>query len=138
MDRARPDLSGEWVLNRRASSLSPGADAVQSGTMQIAHREPAFHCRAVFVAKDGPLQSEYELQTDGREVVTTQPEVSIVSRLSWDGDALVASWRIQRPDGEMNIRFRYELLAAGRGLRASEQLRAPGRSQDNVWIFEKR
>jgi hypothetical protein len=138
VDRAKPDLSGEWVLNRQASSLSPGADAVQSGTMQIDHREPTFHCKAVFVAKDGPLQSEYTLQSDGREVVTTQPEVSIVSRLSWDGDALVAAWRITRPDGEMNIRFRYELVDAGRGLRASEQLRAPARSQDNVWIFERR
>ena len=42
MDPEKPDFSGEWVLNRQASSLSPGADAVQSGTMQIDHREPMF------------------------------------------------------------------------------------------------
>ena len=26
----KPDFSGEWILNRLASTLSPGADAVQS------------------------------------------------------------------------------------------------------------
>jgi hypothetical protein len=53
-------------------------------------------------------------------------------------DALVASWRIRRPDGEMNIRFRYELVDAGRGSRADERLRSPESNQDNVWIFERR
>jgi hypothetical protein len=39
---AKPNFSGAWVLNRQARVLSPGADAMQSGHVQIAHDDPAF------------------------------------------------------------------------------------------------
>jgi hypothetical protein len=138
VDQEKPDFSGEWLLNRQASTLSPGADAVQSGTVRIEHREPTFRYTSNFVSEGGPLQVAYEMQSDGREVVSAEQDVSITSRLWWDGDALVASWRIGRPDGEMSISFRHELIDAGRRLRAVEELRSTGRDQDNVWIFERR
>jgi hypothetical protein len=133
-----PNFSGEWVLNRQACTLDPGADAMQSATVHIDHHEPAFHYKGEFVGPGGPVKVEYNLEADGREIVNTSPDLSIVSKLAWDADALVASWRIRRPDGEMTIRFRYELADAGRGLRADERLRSPERNQDNVWIFERR
>jgi hypothetical protein len=138
VDHEKPDFSGEWILNRQASALMPGADAVQSGTVHIEHREPTFRYKSAFVSKDGPLNVEYELRSDGGEVVSTHQDVSMASRLSWDGDALVAAWRIGRPDGEMSISFRHELIDEGRRLRAVEELRSAGRDQDNVWIFERR
>ena len=134
----RPDFSGEWILNRQASTLSPGADAMQSGVVWIEHREPTFRYKAALVSATGPLQYEYELPSDGRELVSTHEGITMVSRLRWEGDALVASWREQRPDGEMNMSFRHELLDAGRRLRAVEELRGSGRHQDNVWIFDRR
>jgi hypothetical protein len=45
----RPNFSGEWTLNRQASTLSSGADAAQSGLWQIEHREPTFRHKASFV-----------------------------------------------------------------------------------------
>ena len=45
----KPNFSGEWILNREASTLSPGADGVRSGVWRIEHREPTFHHRAAFV-----------------------------------------------------------------------------------------
>jgi hypothetical protein len=134
----KPDFSGEWVLNRQASTLSPGADAVQSGVVRIEHREPTFRYEAAFVSQGGPLQYKYELLSDGRETVSTQQGITTVSSLRWEGEALVAAWHIQRPDGEMKISFRHELIDAGRRLRAVEQLRGSGRDQDNVWMFERR
>ena len=134
----KPDFSGEWILNRQASTLSPGADAMQSGVVRIEHREPTFRYKAAFVSPTSPLQVEYELRSDGHETVGTQPGITTVSSLRWEGDALVTSWRIQRPDGEMTISFRHELLDSGRRLRAAEQLRGSGRNQDNVWIFDRR
>jgi hypothetical protein len=61
-----------------------------------------------------------------------------VSRLYWEGDALISSSLVQFPNGEMSISFRHELLDGGRRLRAAEQLRASGRDQDNTWIFDRR
>ncbi len=137
----KPDFSGEWVLNRPASSLSPGADAVQSGVVRIEHREPMFRNKAAFVSAGGPIEYAYELLSDGREVAGTGQGRATVTSLRWDGDALVFTARIQRADradSEMKISFRYELLDAGRRLRAVEQVRGSGRDQDNVWIFERR
>jgi hypothetical protein len=134
----KPDFSGEWTLNRQASTLSPGAAAVQSGAVRIEHREPTFRYKAAFVSANGPLQYEYELQSDGRDVGATQNGVTILSNLRWEAEALVMRSRIQRPDGETRTSFRYELIDGGRRLRAVEQLRGGGQEQDNTWIFDRR
>lgn len=134
----KPDLSGEWKLDRQASMLSPVvAPTVQSGVLRIEHREPRLASHLTIVFSDKPVESKFELLSDGREVATTYGGQRIVSSLRWDGDALVATWRIQGPDGEMTISFRYELQDGGRRLRAAEQLRGGGRDQDNVWVFER-
>jgi hypothetical protein len=133
----KPDFSGEWQLNRQASILSPiVAPAVQSGALRIEHHDPSFKCHMTIVLDGKPFETKYELLTDGREVVSTEGR-RIVSRLRWDGDALVATWQIEIPNGEMTIAFRYELQGGGRRLRAAEQLRGGGRDQDNVWVFER-
>ena len=123
----RPDFSGEWILNKAASTLSPGADTVQSGFWHIEHREPTFHHQATFVTEAGPREYEYELRSDVPE-----------SGLRWDGDALVVTFNPPLPDGEMTVTFRYELIDDSRRLRAAEQVRGTTWDQDNVWIFDRR
>jgi hypothetical protein len=134
----KPDFSGEWILNREACTLSPGADAMRSATATIEHRDPTFKYRAEFVSDSGSRKVEYELLSDGREVRSTHQDATIVSRLHWEGEALITSWLVQRPDGEMSISFRYELVDGGRRLRAVEELRSRERNQDNTWIFDRR
>jgi hypothetical protein len=134
----KPDFSGEWQLNRQASTLSPiVAPAAQSGVLRIEHQEPTFKCQMTIVLDGKPVETKYELLTDGREVAATDRGRQIASSLRWDGDALVATWRIEGPNNEMTISFRYELQDGGRRLRAAEQLRGAGRDQDNVWVFER-
>jgi hypothetical protein len=135
----KPNFSGEWILNWEASTLSPGADAMKSGVWQIEHREPTFRHKAAFTSADGASREyQYELQTDGREVVSEHKGGRTVSKMQWDGNALVVTFRTQRADGEMTVSFRYELIDAGRRLRAAEQLRGTDHDQDNVWMFDRR
>jgi hypothetical protein len=136
--QGKPDFSGEWTLNRQASTLSPAAAAIRSGDVRIEHRDPTFRYKAVLKSETDLVQYEFELQTDGREVAGTQQGMATASSLRWEEEALVLSSRIQRSSGEMKIVFRYELLDDGRRLRAVEQIRGAGRDQDNVWIFERR
>ena len=134
----KPDFSGEWRLDRQASELSPVvAPAAQSGALRIEHRDPSFQCQMTIVLDGKAFETKYELLTDDREVTSTEGGRRTASRLRWDGDALVATMRVEIPNGEMTITFRYELLDNGRRLRASEQLRGAGRDQDNVWVFER-
>ena len=133
----KPDFSGEWQLNRQASMLSPiVAPVAQTGTLRIEHKEPHVKCQMTIVLDGKPFETKYEMLSDGRETVATAQGRRTVSSLRWDGDALVATWRVEIPNGEMTISFRYE-LQDGRRLRASEQLRGGGRDQDNVWVFER-
>src|SRR2546425_439917 len=87
----KPDFSGEWILNRQASTLSPGADAVQSGVWRIEHREPTFRHKAAFVTQSNPFEYEYELLSDGREVVGTRQGARTVSSLRWEAIAYLPS-----------------------------------------------
>jgi hypothetical protein len=134
----KPDFSGEWILNRQASTLSPGADGVQSGVWHIEHREPTFRHKATFVTAGKPFNYEFELLSDGGELVGTQQGARTVSSLRWEGNALVVTMRTERSTGETKISFRYELIDAGRRLRAMEQVRGTDHDQDNVWIFDRR
>jgi hypothetical protein len=133
----RPNFSGEWTLNRQASTLSSGADAAQSGLWQIEHREPTFRHKASFVMGNTPVEWEYELLSDGREVISTARGATTASSLRWEESALIVTFRTQHSGGEMKISFRYELVDSGRGLRATEQVRGTDHDQDNVWIFQR-
>ena len=131
----KPDFSGEWILDRKASTLSHGAEAIKTAVVRIDHRDPTFRYKAKFESEGGPVEFEYELLSDGREVAATHEGTRTISSLRWEGEALVASWQIQRADGELKISFRHELDNEGRRLRAVEELRGEGRDQDNIWVF---
>jgi hypothetical protein len=134
----KPNFSGEWVMNRQASTLSTAASPIQSGNVSIEHHEPAFRYKASLRAGTAPIEYEFQATTDGRDVAGTLQGRAVVTRLTWDGNALVLTSRIERADGDMRISFRYELLENGRRLRATEQLRGGGRDQDNIWVFDRR
>jgi hypothetical protein len=105
--------------------------------LRIDHHEPSVAVHLTVVLDGKPIESTFELLSDGREITATDPGRRTVSSLRWDGDALVSTVRIQVPNGEMTISFRYELEDGGRRLRATEQLRGGGRDQDNLWVFER-
>jgi hypothetical protein len=132
----KPDFSGEYTLNRQASTLSPGGAAtVLSAVLRIEHREPVFRCQASFVFEGQTFDFSLERVSDGREVVGQEKEGQIVSSLHWEGNALVLIDRTTGPDFEVTMSWRYEWLE-GR-LRAVERIRGGGRDQDNIWVFER-
>ena len=116
----KPDFSGEWTLNREASSLSPVvAPVVRGGFVKIEHREPTVSVHLSINMDGKPFDARFERSSE------------------WDGDVPRYRSAITPPNGEMTIVFRYELQEGGRRLRAAEQLRAPDREQDNVWVFDR-
>jgi len=135
----KPDFSGEWKLNLQASTLSPiVAPVAQSGILRIEHHEPKFTAHQTIVLDGKPFESNFELLSDGREVVTEARGRRIGSTLRWDGETLVFTSRIDGPNLQMTLSFRYELQDGGQRLRAAEQVRGTDHDQDNVWMFERR
>lgn len=136
--QARPDFSGEWVLNPQESTLQPPI-SVERGVVRIDHREPAFSFQRNYVIGGTPREASYTGATDGKEFTGTGPQgVLSVSTLRWDGTALVLAMRIKGPGFEAINDVRYELLNGGRRLRATEQGRSPQGNHDAVWIYDRR
>ena len=129
----RPDFSGQWNLNRQASTLNSGAAAVESGVISVDHLEPSFRYQLRLIADGKPVEYAYEGLSDGKEVAGEGG----VKKLCWDGDVLVFTGRAQSSDALWTISFSYELLEEGCRLRAVEQIRGDGRDQENIWMFER-
>jgi hypothetical protein len=137
--QVRPDFSGEWVLNRQASTLPPPVSSVESGVVHIEHRDPSFSFHRSYVIAGASRDGGYTIRTDGSELSETGPQgTATVSTLRWDGTALVLAMRIKGPGFEATNDVRYELLDGGRRLRATEQGRSPMGNHDAVWIYDRR
>lgn len=130
----KPDLSGEYVLDRNACALSANASAIVSARLRLTHDDPRFACSARFASAEDAMEFSFERWTDGRVPAPTGSETS---RCYWDGDVLVSEDRMGTDDSPVIMIWRYELLEPERRLRATEQMRGGGRDQDNIWIFER-
>ena len=137
--QARPDFSGDWVLNRQGSTLPPPVSNVESGVVRIEHREPSFTFHRTYVIGGTPRDAGFTRRTDGAESSETGPQGLVtVSTLRWDGTALVLAMRIKGSGFEATNDVRYELVDGGRRLRATEQGRGPQGNHDAVWIYDRR
>ena len=77
----RPDLTGNWVLNRDACELSTGASAVRSAKLRIEHDDPPIRCAARFEFNDGNV---FEFTTESTAIeADSTPAADGSAR--WDG-----------------------------------------------------
>jgi hypothetical protein len=137
--QAKPDFSGEWVLNRQASTLPPVVSGVESGVVRIEHRDPEFRFHRTYVIAGTSRDAEFSVRTDGTEETQTGPQGQPTTMtMRWDGAALVLAMRIGGPRYTAINDVRYELLDGGRRLRATETGRSPQHTHDAVWIYDRR
>ena len=134
----RPDFSGEWTLDRPASTLQGEMGAVESGVVRIQHREPTFGFTRTFVIKTKPIDGSYEIQTDGREIARSGRGLASRARMEWQGDSLLLTVLMDGPRGTISNVVRYELLDGGRVLRAVEDVGGAAPTHHNVWMFARR
>ena len=129
----RPDLSGDWALNRDACTLSAGASAVRSAKLHIEHRDPVIRCAARFEFNDG---NAFAFTTE-RTATETDATPAADGSARWDGDGLVFTDFMGETPDLVTMTWRYEVVDNGRRLRAVERMRGGGRDQDNVWVFDR-
>lgn len=85
-----------------------------------------------------PIDVSFEIQTDGREVVTVNRGLSSKSRVEWQGSSLLLTVLIDGPRGAVSNVVRYELLDGGHKLRALEDVGGAAPAHHNVWMFARR
>ena len=133
-----PDFSGDWALDRAASVLQAESAAVESGTLRIEHRDPSFRFARTFIVKQQPMETAFDIATDGKEVARAAGGRRSRSRLEWQGRSLLLTALIETPRGEVSNIVRYELIDGGTVLRAIEDLGGAAPAHHNIWIFVRR
>lgn len=134
----KPDYSATWVLDLQRSTLDPRmAAGVESGTITITHRDPAFELKRTFVRAGKPESTQFALTTDGAETTQIEGAVTWRMRMTWEDGALVARMTGKAPQGEATNQVRYSLLDGGRTLEARESFRGPKLQYDNVWVLHR-
>jgi hypothetical protein len=76
----RPNFTGDWTLDLKASQLHEDYRALERGVVRIEHREPAFTFRRTFFVKGQPSEAsgqlnnrvKYELTDEGRTLRATE------------------------------------------------------------------
>ena len=139
VSQERPNFTGDWTLDLENSQLHEDYRALERGVVHIDHREPTFTFRRTFLVKGKSIEVSYDVTTDGREHRGVGPNGALTAAtMHWEQAALVVHQRISDPKaGQLNNRVRYELVDAGRTLRAIEDFDGGGRSHHNVWIFRR-
>ncbi len=130
----KPDFSGVWVIDPARSQLANWAK-FDSTTITIEHKEPKFRFHRLSVKAGKTDEVSWELATDGVEKVEKEERGMAHSRLAWDGDALVFSYRLVLADGrEVTDIVRYTLKDGGLTFVAEEKFRGPVVKYDNLWV----
>lgn len=137
---AKPNFSGTWVLNARASKLELKNPPVAS-TFTIQHEEPNFHLKRTHVYARGKRDTwGIDLVTDGKhEVVRKDGPNRDVTRMYWDNSVLVLDEKVTAPDGSFGTNVvRYTLSENGEVMTALEHEEYPGGQLTNKWVFDRK
>src|SRR5688500_1502111 len=102
---ARPDLTGDWVLNRDACELSAGASAVRGAHLHLEHHDPAIRCSARFEFNDW---TSFEFTTE-RIATETDSTPAADGSARCDGDGLVFTDYMGEEPDLVTMTWRYEV-----------------------------
>jgi hypothetical protein len=129
---AKPDFSGQWVVNAPESNFGL-IPPPQCRGLKLSHREPE-----LLIEETGPggescgLTTRYT--TDGTIVTYTVNNVRRRARLTWNGNALV----IDRADDDgVTIRIEATLSADGRKLTRVFFAESPQGSTDWSYVYDR-
>ena len=106
--KARPDLSGTWVLDRPKSDFGVFWDrplARTDATLVVSHREPELKMTRTLRLDGREETKEFAYYTDGRGEtnVSTMAGAAAGTRTGWERDAVVARGKLSRPGKEGRV-----------------------------------
>lgn len=102
---ARPNFSGEWILNAQRTKLQVAQLAnLERAELRIDHCDPTFRLWRRFVLGGQEHTIDFELRSDGEETASVMGTQRRFSRLTWDADVLVFATRLEDASGHRDER----------------------------------
>ncbi len=134
--QTRPNLSGTWVLQAAQSEFGQ-LPAPESRTDVIDHREPRLTITRTAVAQGQESRLDLVYVVDGEPHRNTAGGAELVSRLHWDGAALVMVSIASAPQGQVTITDRYTLSEDGRTLTQARTIGIEGQELTQRMVLTK-
>jgi hypothetical protein len=104
----RPNFTGRWTLLPDQSDFGP-VPPPAALTLTISHNEPNLRVVTAQARAQGDLEYEANYVTDGRECLNKVGDVEAKSTLTWDGDALASTTRMDLGGKAMTVTSRWTL-----------------------------
>ncbi len=124
-EKARPDFSGTWELDRSKSDFGVFWDrplAKTDATLVVAHRDPELKMTRTLRLNGREETKEFSYYTDGRGETnpSTMAGAPVKTRTGWEREAAVARGRLTRPGKEGSVEVEvtesWQLSGGGRTL----------------------
>jgi hypothetical protein len=147
-EKAKPDFSGTWALDKSKSNYGPFAAspaAREEVTLEIVHREPELRVTRRSRAEGrGERTQESVFYTDGRGELNppTLGRIGTKTKTGWEGGKIVARARLERraADGRavtFEVSEKWEPSADGRTLTQTASAGSPSGVQTVRLVFRR-
>ena len=129
---ARPDFSGQWVLNAQESDFGL-IPPPQCRGFKITHREPELVSEETAPGGE-PCGLTIRYTTDGAPVAYTANNAKQVARLTWSGTALVID---RRSNDDVQMRIESTLSPDGRKLTREFDVDSPQGATSWRYVYDR-
>ena len=121
---ASPNFSGDWKLNPSKSDFGP-MPAPDKLTMKIEHKDPSLKVESEQVGQQGEMKSTSTYTTDGKDSKNKFRDNEMVSKVKWDGEALMFDSKLDFQGNEVSLKDNWTVSADGKTLTIKRKFSAP-------------
>ncbi|MCS7026043.1 MAG: hypothetical protein NZV14_14665 [Bryobacteraceae bacterium] len=121
---AKPNFSGEWVMNAAKSDFGP-LPAPSRMVRTIQHDEPNLHIKNQQTGAQGEITTELKYTTDGKEWTNTTRAGEVRGTCKWEGETLVVESRRTIQSIEIVQTDRWTLGENGKTMKVESVLKTP-------------
>jgi hypothetical protein len=134
--QAKPNLSGEWVLNEAKSDFGR-LPAPAKFVRKIEHNDPDLKMVTTQSGRRGEVTTELKYTTDGKECTNVIRGAEVKGTAKWEGDTLVINSKRELQGATIAFQERWTMSADGNTLSIATHITSPQGEADLKFVLEK-
>ena len=134
--QAKTDFTGDWKANIGKSDFGP-IPPPDSLTMKIDHHDPDLKVNTKQTGMGGDVNFDAKYTTDGKESTNMFGPMEAKSTVTWDGDELAVTTKLDANGTDIVIKGKWTLSADGKTFTQTAHVTSPQGEFDMKYVLEK-